>query len=133
MIQNIQKTERTFIPQSHRKTSAINLENFITENFEIPDNDLERICKFITRDNNLEKIILNLPRMIQSEITYERLLIKFYEEFQEDYLQLEVSIITSIDIAHSLKIEEKLEQKLYELYDLNSADKILLIMDWLVK
>lgn len=129
MIQNFQKTERTFIPQSNRKTSALNLENFITENFEIPDNDLERICEFITRDNDLEKIILNLPSMIQSEITYERLLIKFYEEFQEDYLQLEVSIITSIDIANSLKIEDELEQKLYELYDLNSADKILLIME----
>lgn len=37
MIQNFQKTERTFIPQSNRKTSAINLENFITENFEIPE------------------------------------------------------------------------------------------------
>ena len=37
MIQNFQKTERTFIPQSPRKTSAINLENFITENFEIPE------------------------------------------------------------------------------------------------
>lgn len=129
MIQNFQKAERIFIQQSNRQTNTMNLENFIKENFEIPDNDLERICEFIIQDNDLEKIILNLPHMIQRETPYKKLLIKFYDEFQEDYLQLEVSIITSMDIANSLKVEDKLEQKLYELYDLNSADKILLIME----
>ncbi|MBQ2654621.1 MAG: hypothetical protein IJF83_13795 [Methanobrevibacter sp.] len=97
-------------------------------NFLIPDNDLERICEFISKDNELEKIIFQLPFLIQREISYDKLQIKFYDEFQEDYLQLEVLISTSTDVVTSLKIEYTLERELYDLFDSNSADKLLVIM-----
>ena len=80
-----------------RQNSVILGENYNNREF-------QHIFAYVL-DNDLEKIILNLPHMIQRETPYKKLLIKFYDEFQEDYLQLEVSIITSIDIAHSLKIE----------------------------
>ena len=129
MIQKFQETERTFVPSYEEKTSTITLENFIKENFQIPNEDLKKICEFVSHDRELEKIIFELPNLIQKEITYEKLQIKFYEEFQEDYLQLEVNIFTSIDTITSLKIEDLLEQRLYELFESNSADKILLIME----
>lgn len=129
MIQKFQETERIFVPSYEEKTSTVTLEKFIMENFQTPDDDLERICEFISRDGELEKIILELPALIRSEITYDKLQIKFYEEFQDDYLQLEVDIFTSTDVVTSLKVEDKLEQQLYELYDNNSADKLLLIME----
>jgi hypothetical protein len=129
MIQKFQETERIFVPSYEEKTSTITLEKFITENFQIPNDNLKKICEFVSHDRELEKIIFELPNLIQKEITYEKLQIKFYEEFQEDYLQLEVNIFTSIDTITSLKIEDQLEQKLYELFESNSADKILLIMD----
>ena len=129
MIQKFQETERIFIPSYEEKTSTITLENFIKENFQIPNDDLKKICEFVSHDKELEKIIFELPNLIQKEITYDKLQIKFYEEFQEDYLQLEVNIFTSIDTLISLKIEDRLEQRLYELFESNSADKILLIME----
>lgn len=129
MIQKFQETERIFVPSYEEKTSTITLENFIKENFQIPNEDLKKICEFVSHDRELEKIIFELPNLIQKEITYEKLQIKFYEEFQEDYLQLEVNIFTSIDTITSLKIEDLLEQRLYELFESNSADKILLIME----
>ena len=129
MIQKFQETERIFIPSYEEKTSTITLEKFITENFQIPNDDLKKICEFVSHDRELEKIIFELPNLIQKEITYEKLQIKFYEEFQEDYLQLEVNIFTSIDTITSLKIEDLLEHRLYELFESNSADKILLIME----
>lgn len=129
MIQKFQETERIFIPSYEEKTSTITLEKFIIENFQIPNDDLKKICEFVSNDTELEKIIFELPNLIQSEITYDKLQIKFYEEFQEDYLQLEINIFTSIDTITSLKIEDRLEQRLYELFESNSADKILLIME----
>ncbi|WP_405305758.1 hypothetical protein [Methanobrevibacter sp.] len=129
MIQKFQETERIFIPSYEEKTSTITLEKFIIENFQIPNDDLKKICEFVSNDTELEKIIFELPNLIQSEINYDKLQIKFYEEFQEDYLQLEINIFTSIDTITSLKIEDLLEQRLYELFESNSADKILLIME----
>ena len=129
MIQKFQETERIFIPSYEEKTNTITLEKFIKENFQIPNDDLKKICEFVSHDKELEKIIFELPNLIQKEITYDKLQIKFYEEFQEDYLQLEVNIFTSIDTLISLKIEDRLEQRLYELFESNSADKILLIME----
>lgn len=129
MIQKFQETERIFIPSYEEKTSTIPLEKFITENFQIPDDDLKKICDFVSHDSELEKIIFELPNLIRNEITYDKLQIKFYEEFQEDYLQLEINIFTTIDITTSLKIEDKLEQRLYELFESDSADKLLLIME----
>lgn len=129
MIQKFQETERIFIPSYEEKTSTITLEKFIKENFQIPNDDLKKICEFVSHDKELEKIIFELPNLIQKEITYDKLQIKFYEEFQEDYLQLEVNIFTSIDTLISLEIEDRLEQRLYELFESNSADKILLIME----
>lgn len=129
MIQKFQKTERIFIPSYKEKTNTITLEKFLMENFQFPDEDFEKICGFVRQDTGLEKIIFELPNLILSEIKYNKLLIKFYDDFQEDYPQLEVNIFTPIDTITSLKIEEKLEAQLYELYDPNSVDKLLIIME----
>ena len=129
MTQKFQKTERIFIPSYKEKTNTITLEKFLMENFQFPDEDFEKICGFVRQDTGLEKIIFELPNLILSEIKYNKLLIKFYDDFQEDYPQLEVNIFTPIDTITSLKIEEKLEAQLYELYDPNSVDKLLIIME----
>lgn len=129
MIQKFQKAERIFNPTYKEKTNTIDLETFIMKNFQTPDNDLKRICEFIRQDLEFERIVYNLPDLIKKEIQYDKLHIKFYDEFQDEYLRLEVHIITSIDIAVSLEIEYELEQELYGLYEKNSADKLLLIME----
>lgn len=129
MIHKFQRSEQIFIPGNDFKTSTESLKDFIEMNFLIPDNDLERICDFASHDSGLEKIIFELPALIQSEISYEKLEIRFFSEFQDDFLQLEVGIFSSSDVNVSLKKEEVLEHKLYDLYPSDSADKVLLIME----
>ncbi len=129
MIQKYQKAERIFAPSNNIKNTYGNLEKFIIENFQIPDNDLKRICQFIREDNNLEKIIYDLPRLIQSEISYNRLQIKFYDEFQDDELVLEITAFSSLNIENILKKEDELIHRLYENYSEKSADKILIFIE----
>ena len=129
MIQKYQKAERIFAPSNNIKNTYGNLEKFIIENFQIPDNDLKRICQFIREDNNLEKIIYDLPRLIQSEISYNRLQIKFYDEFQDDELVLEVTAFSSLNIENILKKEDEIIHRLYENYSEKSVNKILIFIE----
>lgn len=129
MIQKYQKAERIFIPSNNIKNTYDNLEKFMIENFQIPDNDLKRICQFIRKDNTLEKIIYDLPRLIQSEISYNRLQIKFYDEFQDDELVLEVTAFSSLNIENILKKEDELIHRLYENYPEKSVNKILIFIE----
>lgn len=129
MIQKYQKAERIFAPSNNIKNTYGNLKKFIIENFQIPDYDLKRICQFIIEDNNLEKIIYDLPRLIQSEISYNRLQIKFYDEFQDDELVLEITAFSSLNIENILKKEDELIHRLYENYSEKSADKILIFIE----
>lgn len=105
------------------------LKNFICQNFEIPEDNLENICSFIRNDSNLEKIILDLPSLIERQMNYEKLQIKFNDDLEDDYLNLEVSIFSSLDIQYLLKLENQLEEQLYDLYDWDSCDKIILNVD----
>ena len=132
MIQKYQKAERIFAPSNNIKNTYDNLEKFMIENFQIPDNDLKRICQFIRKDNTLEKIIYDLPRLIQSEISYNRLQIKFYDEFQDDELVLEVTAFSSLNIENILKKEDELIHRLYENYSEKSADKILIFIEGII-
>ena len=127
MIQKYQKAERIFAPSNNIKNTYDNLEKFMIENFQIPDNDLKRICQFIRKDNTLEKIIYDLPRLIQSEISYNRLQIKFYDE-----LVLEVTAFSSLNIENILKKEDELIHRLYENYPEKSADKILIFIEGII-
>ena len=129
MIQKYQKAERIFAPSNNIKDTYGNLEKFIIENFQIPDNDLKRICQFIREDNNLEKIIYDLPRLIQSEISYNRLQIKFYDEFQDDEVVLEITAFSSLNIENILKKEDEIIHRLYENYSEKSVNKILIFIE----
>ena len=128
MIQKYQKAERIFAPSNNIKNTYGNLEKFMIENFQIPDNDLKRICQFIRKDNTLEKIIYDLPRLIQSEISYNRLQIKFYDEFQDDELVLEVTAFFSLNIENILKKEDELIHRLYENYSEKSVNNIFIFI-----
>ena len=129
MIQKFQEAEQIFIPSYEKATGTQDLKTFITENFQLPDNDLERICEFIIQDSELEKIILEIPTLIKSKIAYDKLQIKFYDEFQEDELILEVTAFSSIDFNTLLKKEDEFIHILYNDYSEESADKILIFIE----
>ena len=129
MIQKFQKAERIFIPTVNENKSTENLKNFIIDNFQIPDDDLERICEFIRKDGELEQIILKLPRIIQNEISYNKLQIKFFDEFQDDELVLEVTAFSSLEYDKLLDIEDDFIHKLYDEFEEESVDKIIIFIE----
>ena len=129
MIQKFQKAERIFIPTVNENKSTENLKNFIIDNFQIPDDDLERICEFIRKDGELEQIILKLPRIIQNEISYNKLQIKFFDEFQDDELVLEVTAFSSLAYDKLLDIEDDFIHKLYDEFEEESVDKIIIFIE----
>ena len=129
MIQKFQKAERIFIPTVNENKSTENLKNFIIDNFQIPDDDLERICEFIRKDGELVQIILKLPRIIQNEISYNKLQIKFFDEFQDDELVLEVTAFSSLEYDKLLDIEDDFIHKLYDEFEEESVDKIIIFIE----
>ncbi len=125
----IQKAEQIFIPIKNIETDTLKLKKFISDNFCIPDDNLDIICEFITHDIELKKIIFQLPEMIKQQVFYDKLAIKFFDEFKEDFTQLEIGIYVKLDPKSSLDIEQQLEHKLYQSFQWDSVDKILLIME----
>lgn len=126
MIQKFQITEQIFVHSNEDKTNTIPLKDFLIKNFQIPNDDLERICNYISKDTKLERIIFDLPGLIQSRVQYEKLQINFNDELEDGCLHLEVGIFSSLDIKNSLKLENSLEEQLYDLYDWDSCDKVIL-------
>ena len=122
MIQKFQESERIFISTDKIQNSTRTLEKFITENFEIPDNNLKQINSFIKQDTDLENLI-------QKEVTYQKMQIKFFDEFQDDELILEITIFSRLKIDEVLNHENAFIHRLYEKYPEKSADKVLIFIE----
>lgn len=129
MIQKFQESERIFISTDKIQNSTRTLEKFITENFEIPDNNLKQINSFIKQDTDLENLIYDLPQLIQKEVTYQKMQIKFFDEFQDDELILEITIFSRLKIDEVLNHENAFIHRLYEKYPEKSADKVLIFIE----
>ena len=115
-----------FVPSNEDKTKTMPLNDFVIKNFQVPNNDLERIRNFISKDCEIERIIFDLPGLIQSKGKYEKLQINFNDELEDGCLHLEVGIFSPLDIQNLLKLENRLEEQLYDLYDWDSCDKVIL-------
>ena len=57
----IQKAEQIFTPIKNIETDTLKLKNFISDNFQIPNDNLDIFCEFINQDIELKKIIFQLP------------------------------------------------------------------------
>ena len=125
-----QKTERIYHPHTDYKFDSNGLTEFLTDNFTIPNDNLKDISSFIDKDEELKRILLELPDLIKKEFPNDKVQIKFYEEFKQDELILEIGIFTSFDEKSSFEKEKKLENALYDKYNWDSADKILIIMEY---
>ena len=123
-----QKTERIYHTNNDYKFNSNDLTEFLTNNFAIPDENLKDLSCFIDKDDELKRIMLELPSLIKKEFPNDKVQIKFYEEFKQDELILEIGIFTSFDEKTSFEKEKKLENALYDKYNWDSADKILIIM-----
>ena len=126
MMQHFQRAEQIYVPPDTTFKKQ-NLEEYITNNFQLPDNDLERICDFIRKDNGLENLIYDLKSIAKTkldEITCMK--INFYPEFQEVELMLEIEILTNLDFETANEIEDEINIKIMEIYDDSTTDKFWL-------
>lgn len=125
-----QEADRSYNPIIEPNFDNNALSEFLTDNFKIPNNNLSEITSFINKDNELKKIIFELPDLIKKEFPQDEIQIRFYDEFKEDELILEVGIFSSFDEKTSFEKEKILENRLYDKYNWNSADKLLIIMEY---
>ncbi|MBQ2666803.1 hypothetical protein [Methanobrevibacter sp.] len=125
-----QKSVPSYTRSVDLKSNNNDLVELIKNNFKIPNNDLDNIISFIDEDEELKKIIFELPSIIRKEFPDDDMQIKFYDEFQESELILEVGIFSSFDEKSSFEKEKSLENNLYEKYDWDSVDKILILMEY---
>ena len=112
-----QKTERIYYPNTDYKFNSDVLTEFLTDNFTIPDDNLNEISCFIDKDKELKRILFELPELIKKEFPNDEIQIRFYEEFKQDELILEIGIFTSFDEKSSFEKEKKLENQLYDKYN----------------
>ena len=125
MMLNFQKAEQIYIPPDTGLKKQ-NLEEYITNNFQLPDNDLKRICEFVHEDPELEDLIYNLKDIVKTKLDLIKdMQINFYPEFQEEELVLEIQVLTDLGIDDSLKVERKIDKILYKKYSESTTDKIL--------
>lgn len=124
-----QKAEQAYCPNVEPEFDNDDIEDFLIENFKIPDNNLNQISSLINEYGELKKIILDLPEMIKKEFPNDEMQIRFYDEFQEYELILEIGIFSSFDEESSFEKEKRLDRLLYDKYDCDAADKIIILME----
>ena len=126
MMQHFQRAEQIYVPPDTTFKKQ-NLEEYITNNFQLPDNDLERICDFIRKDNGLENLIYDLKSIAKTKLDEIICMkINFYPEFQEVELMLEIEILTNLDFETANEIEDEINIKIMEIYDDSTTDKFWL-------
>ena len=128
-MQYFQKTDRIFISDYDNEKDKSNLKDYISSNFQIPDNDLDMICNFIKKDIELENLVLNLYDLATLKVgSVKGMQIKFYPEFQEDELILMIEILSDEDVDFDtlLDLEKKLNHELLKLYPIKTLHKTLI-------
>ena len=73
------------------------LEEFLNRNFEFPSYNLEDIKKFISKDEELEKIIYGLPEIVSKEFSESPISLDFTEYSTSDEDMMEIVIKTPFD------------------------------------
>lgn len=129
MIHQFQKAETIFIPPNENKTEF--LDEFILNNFQISDNNLNAILSFIDEDLDLKNLIYDLPNVIKKEFPNDKIGIEFYEDEFEKNNMIQINIFSSLDGDVSFSKENKIYDILLEKFNLKTVDKIFLNMVYL--
>ena len=75
-----QKTERIYYPNTDYKFNSDELTEFLTDNFTIPDDNLNEISCFIGKDKELKRILFELPELIKKEFPNDEIQIRFIRD-----------------------------------------------------
>lgn len=133
MKQNYPQRLEMQIPQENSYTGMYiipnkkeSLNEFLTNNFEFPSNNLLEINEFISKDLELEKIIKDLPEIISKEFSERKLTIDFSNESCEE---IDVTIFTDLNGKISSNKQSKIDNHLFDNYNWDAVNKILVCVE----
>ena len=103
------------------------LERFLKDHFEFPSDNLNEIQKFIAQDNELEKIIYDLPQIVSNELTYNKISFDFMKETDLKEKILEMIIYSELESKILLQKEDLICNLLIDKYPKTLFEYIILV------
>lgn len=134
MQQNYSQSIRMQIPQENTNTGVSTMRNFdeplntfIKNEFNFPSNNFNEICKFINKDNELKKLIYELPVKISSKLPFNEISLDFMKETDPSEKILEIVIYSQLDGNILLEKEDILSDELIDKYPKTTLEYIILV------
>lgn len=134
MLQNYSQRLEMQIPQENTYTGATKMPNsdveiktFLKQNFNFPSNNFKEINKFINKDNELKKIIYELPMEISSQLDYNEISLDFMKETDPNEKILEIVIYSRLDENVLLEKEDLISDRLIDKYPKTTLEYIILV------
>ncbi len=103
------------------------LEQFLKDHFEFPSDNLNEIQKFVAQDDELEKIIYDLPQIVSNELTYNKISFDFMKETDSTEKILEIIIYSELESKILLQKEDLICNLLIDRYPKTLFEYIILV------
>jgi uncharacterized protein (DUF1697 family) len=114
--------EGNFMPKNNNQ-----LEQFLKNHFEFPSDNLNEIQKFIAQDDELEKIIYDLPQIVSNELVYKKISFDFMKETDASEKILEIVIYSELESKILLQKEDLICDLLIDKYPKTLLKYIILV------
>lgn len=89
--------ENTYGGMNYMTKNDSELEEFLENHFEFPSDNIDEIQRFIEHDNELEKIIYDLPQIVSNELPYNEISFDFMKETDPSEKILEIVIYSELE------------------------------------
>ena len=119
--------ENRYIPVQIMKDNDIELEKFLKEHFEFPSDNLIEIIGFISEDEELEKIIYDLPDIVSRYLTYDKITFDFMKETDWNEKILEIIIYSNLSENESFQKEDDISDGIIDNYPKTMSEFIILV------
>ena len=134
MKQNFTQRLKIQIPQENTysglkfMTDNKNLNDFLKKHYDFPSSNLNEINEFIKEDMELEKMVIELPDNISSEINFNKISFDFMKETDPSEKILEIVIHTpEFNEKLLLEKEDNLIDELIDKYPKTVNEYIILV------
>ena len=134
MKQNYSQRLEMQIPQENTYTRLeiiqkenITLEEFLKDNFNFPSSNSDEIKGFIDNDDEMEKIIFDLPEILSEELQYTNISIDFMKETDPSEKILEIVVYCDLESKILLQKEDLICDMLIDKYPKSKLEYIILV------
>ena len=103
------------------------LKEFLKTQYEFPSDNLSKIRDFISEDQELEKIVYDLPNLLSREISYRKISFDFMKETDPNEKILEIIIYSDEDEKILIKKEDIISDGIIDRYPKTINEYIILV------